>query len=63
MPVCSGISWGWTRSGSSRGLTQKVERLDRLLTATAEGPGRGGYAVPAGLWHSDRSPGRLAADG
>ena len=44
-------------------LTQKVERLDRLLTATAEGPGRGGYAVPAGLWHAGEAPRRLANGG
>ena len=42
-------------------LTRKVERLDSLLTA-AEGPGAGGYAVPAGLWHAGEAWRRLAAN-
>ena len=43
-------------------LTRKVQRLDALLTATAAGPGAGGYAVPAGLWQAGGARRRLATD-
>ncbi len=42
--------------------TRKVQRLDALLTATAAGPGAGGYAVPAGLWQAGGAPRRLTTD-
>ena len=44
-------------------LTRKVERLDSLLAAAAAGPGAGGYAVPAGLWHAGNARRRLTAGG
>ena len=44
-------------------LTRKVERLDSLLAAAAAGPGAGGYAVPAGLWHAGEARRRLTAGG
>ena len=47
--------------GFASELTDKVERLDALLTAAAAEPGAGGYPVPAGLWHAGKAR-QLATD-